>query len=48
MQIKISYTQNNKEHAMEMDHRSLPLDVQCRAAEVELGQRVHEVRLLLV
>ena len=30
-----------------MDHSSLPLDVQCRAAEQELGQRVHVDRLLL-
>ena len=32
----------------EMDHSSLPLDAQCRAAEEELGQRVRVDRLLLV
>ena len=46
--LKFSYAQNNQEHATGMDHNSLPLDAQCRAAEEELGQRVRVDRLLLV
>ena len=34
--LKFSYTQNNRNMVREMDHSSLPLDAQCRAAEEEL------------
>ena len=46
--LKFSYAQNNQEHATGMDHRSLPLDAECRAVEEELGQRIRVDRLLLV
>ena len=46
--LKFSYAQNNRNMLREMDHSSLPLDVQCRAVEEELVQRVRVDPLLLV
>ena len=48
LQIKIPTRRTTKNMLREMDHRLLPLDAQCRAAEEELGQRVRVDRLLLV
>ena len=45
--LKFPTRRTTKNMLREMDHRSLPLDAQCRAAE-ELGQRVRVDRLLLV
>ena len=47
LQIKIFLPQNIQENATGIDHRSLQLDVQCCAAEEELGKRVRVDRILL-
>ena len=46
--LKFPTGRTTKKMLWEMDHSSLPLDAQCRAAEEELGQRVRVDRLLLV
>ena len=46
--LKFPTRRTTKNMLREMDHSSLPLDAQCRAAEEELGQRVRVDRLLLV
>ena len=46
--LKFPTCRTTKNMLREMDHSSLPLDTQCRAAEEELGQRVRMIRLLLV
>ena len=47
-QLKFPTRRTTKNMLREMDHSSLPLDAQCRAAEEELGQRVRVDHLLLV
>src|SRR3954462_9674600 len=46
--LKFPTCRTTKNMVRKMDHSSLPLDAQCRAAEEELGQRVRVDRLLLV
>ena len=46
--LKFPMRRKTKNMLREMDHSSLPLDAQCRAAEEELGQLVRVDRLLLV
>ena len=46
--LKFPTRRTTKNMLREMDHRSLPLEAQCRAAEEELGQRVRVDRLLLI
>ena len=46
--LKFPTRRTTKNMLREMDHSLLPLDAQCRAAEVELRQRFHVDRLLLV
>ena len=46
--LKFPTCRTTKNMLREMDHSSLPLDAQCREAEVELRKRVRVDRLLLV
>ena len=46
--LKLPTRRTTKNMLWEMDHSSLPLDAQWRAAEEELGQRIRVDRLLLV
>ena len=46
--LKFPMRRTTKNMLREMDHRLLPLDAQCRAAEEELGQCIRVDRLLLV